>query len=123
MTAILNAFIISSEYWDSFPETITCEYDITNELKTMCGENFDWNNGTLYKASMLNNNDFIGKTLYILYDKYDKHGNPNYNVVKLENENTIINPPLNWSFECEKLLYPEANLDTNLDTYFNNLTI
>lgn len=94
---IKKAYIISSEYWDTYiNQKIEIECDITEQIQTLFGEDYNWNN-TFYKPDSLSGIDCIGKTIYVIYD------NPNSTrekddcyAIQIKDADTYINPGMSW---------------------------
>jgi hypothetical protein len=78
---------------DTIDETM--KEDVSNMVNTIYGEKHNWN-GQVCTASSFKNPNYIGKALYVEYEKTSINfpGHKTYTAVLLENENTVINPPL-----------------------------
>jgi hypothetical protein len=86
---------------DTIDETM--KENVTNMVNTIYGENHNWN-GQVCTAGSLKNSNYIGKALYLEYEKTSVNfpGHKTYTAVLLENENTVINPPLFTPFSVKE---------------------
>lgn len=97
------AYIGISEWSHNIRLGFTNEIDVTCEIIDLYGKDCNWNMN-LYTADILQKPEYIGKTLYIEFDKYNPHF-PNhieYTFILLERNNTVINSPLSMPFQIKK---------------------